>query len=333
MKPLTDEDAKRRLEIAELEEGHVKTTRDQYWAWVDRYRKMRKSGRVGNLQGFLTFLASDPREKVNPKTVHQALCALKFYHEKVLGIDIPENSLVVPRINKNRNMPVWLSHEEAMDLISRLKGTARLQGELLYGTGSRITALMTLRLKDLDLNKGLVTFNHDKGGKSRVVALPQVCMPRLMAQVARVRLMWEEDRAAGVIYPMDDDSLMRKLGEKRFGALPFCWLFPSRDVANGRRWHATDHAISDGIKMAAAAAGIMKRVTPHTLRHSNATALLECGENMRALQKHLGHTDVKTTEIYTHVNGSEALVSPMDAPPVPRRRSVEWNVVPMRRMA
>jgi site-specific recombinase XerC len=129
-----------------------------------------------------------------------------------------------------------------------------------------------------------------------------------------VRLQWEGDRARGIIYPTAEVTAMKKLGRSRFGTLPFCWLFPSRDVRGAERWHATDHALSDGLRVAAEEAGIMKRVSPHVLRHSNATALLERGENIRTIQEHLGHSNVETTEIYTHANGSQGVISPLDYP-------------------
>jgi len=217
-----------------------------------------------------------------------------------------------------------------MDVISRMDGIARLQAEMLYGTGSRITALLTLRLKDLDLQKGLVTFNHDKGGKSRVVRLPKSCMHRLQTHIAQVRMQWEADRTRGIVYPTDDESLMRKLGRARFSSLPFCWLFPSRDVRGVERWHGTEKALVDATRKAAAEAGIMKRISPHTFRHSNATSLLEYGENIRTIQEHLGHTHVETTEIYTHTNGSQGVISPLDRAPMP---SALPNIFPFTRTA
>ena len=321
------------LKNAQLEAGHRVNTRKSYRGWLLRYRSARKSRVCCDFQGFLTYLSTDPKAKVNPKTVHQALNALKFYHEKVLGIPIAENSLTVPKVNPHRNMPVWLSHDEAMDLMGRMSGDARLQAELLYGTGSRINALLKVRLNDLDLQAGLVTFRHDKGGKSRVVALPRALMARLMNHVGKVRMEWEHDQRSGIICPTAEEADMRKLGRARFGTLPFYWLFPSRDVRGNERWHTTDHALSEGLKRAAVESGIMKRVSPHVLRHSNATALAERGEDIRTIQEHLGHTNVKTTEIYTHVIGEGATVSPMDAPPQKRLAMPEWNVVAMRRGA
>ena len=299
-----------KLENAQRLVGHSRSTRIQYAQWVIRYRESRMAGTSRDLQTYLTRLATV--EKVNPKTVRQCLNALKFYHEKVLGIQIEPNSLEVPRINKNRNVPVWLTHVEAMDMIGRITGTARLQAEMLYGTGGRITALITLRLKDIDIGRALLTYRFDKGVKSRTVRLPQSILPRLTHHIESVRQMWEHDQPRGIIYPTDDHSLMRKLGRARFGTLPFCWLFPSRDIRGTERWHGTDKPLSDAIRKAAAESGITKRVTPHTFRHSDATSLLDCGENIRTLQDHLGHADVKTTEIYTHARATYAVISPMD---------------------
>lgn len=314
------------LRDAQLKAGHLVNTRKCYRAWMLRYRAARRAGQCRDLQTYLDHLTTV--ESVSPKTVKQALNALKFYHEAVLGIEIPEKSLTLPRVNPHRNVPVWLTHEEAMDLIGRMEGLARLQAELLYGTGSRITALLTLRLKDIDLGRGLVTFRHDKGGKSRTVRLPAAAMPRLQAHVTAVRLQWEADKARGIICPSPEPSIMKKLGRPRFGTLPFCWLFPSATVRGVERWHTTDRALTAGLKRAAEEAGILKRVSPHVFRHSNATALLDRGENIRTIQEHLGHTNVETTEIYTHATGSDAVISPLDmAPPV------RPSIIPFRRTA
>lgn len=171
--PLTDRDAIIGLKNAQLEKGHSRNTRISYRAWMMRYRELRKAGKVGDLQGFLKHLSTV--DHLNPKTVRQALNALKFYHEKVLNIEIAKNSLTVPRINPHRNIPVWLTHEEAMDLISRMKGDARLQAEMLYGTGSRITALLTSRHRSRPLKRsqtgGRRGWNHEASLASRVPPL------------------------------------------------------------------------------------------------------------------------------------------------------------------
>jgi site-specific recombinase XerD len=314
------------LKNEQLKVGHAVATRKAYRGWMLRYRTARRQRLCRDLQTYLDHLSTV--ERVNPKTVRHALNALKFYHEKVLKIEIPEKSLILPRVNPHKNVPVWLTHEETVDLIGRMRGLAKLQAELLYGTGSRITALLTLRLKDIDLGRGLVVFRHDKGGKSRTVRIPASVMPRLTAHVAAMRLQWEGDRRQGISCSVDDPSLARKLG-KQTGTLAWYWLFPSAAVRGKERWHATDRAISSELRRATEEAGITKRVSPHVFRHSNATALLERGENIRRIQEHLGHTHVETTEIYTHAAGSESLISPMDMAP-PRQAG---TITPFRRMA
>jgi site-specific recombinase XerD len=224
--------------------------------------------------------------------------------------EVPD--LTVPKINKDRNPPTWLHHHEAVDLLSRMSGTAKLQAGLLYGTGSRIHALLTLRWKDVDLHAGLVTFRFDKGGKSRTVRLPRVLIPAMEEHFARVKRLWEADAVRGVIAPHPEPSLMRKLGRKTFSTLPWYWVFPSQVMGNSERWHATDRGLAKSVAIAARAAGFTKRVTPHTLRHSHATALMENGANIREVQRQLGHSHVETTEIYTHTRGDGALVSPLD---------------------
>ena len=300
------------LRAAQLEAGHLRETRKTYRGWLSRYVDGAGAGKFSDLQGFMTHLAVN--EGLNPKTVRQALNAMVFFHKNVLKREVPE--LKVPKINKDRNPPTWLHHEEAVDLLSRMSGTAKLQAGMLYATGSRIHAMLTLRWKDLDLDAGLVTFRFDKGGKSRTVKLARVMIPTLREHFERVRRVWELDHAAGVIAPPPEDSLRRKLGARVFGTLPWYWVFPSQVVRDGERWHATDRGLAKAIAKAAAGAGLAKRVTPHTLRHSHATALLEAGANIRAIQRQLGHTHVETTEIYTHARGDGALVSPLDHPSV-----------------
>lgn len=316
MKERLPDDREKCLELraAQLEKGHGRNTRRSYRGWMRRYRWARARKECRDLQGFLSRLTTE--ERVNPKTVRQALNALKFYHEQVLGIEIPPNSLTVPKVNRNRNHPNFLNRSEAVELLRRLRGTAALQAKLLIGTGSRINAMLTLRLKDLDLEMGTVCFRFDKGGKSRTVKLPDSLIPDLRLHVEGVVRQWEEDQVRGIITPVPDESLRRKLGDKTFASLPWYWLFPSRAVRGLERWHATDRGLEKAIKKAAAEAKIMKRVSPHTLRHTNATFLLERGESVRRIQEHLGHTHLETTEIYLHSTAREGLRSPLDDLPV-----------------
>lgn len=308
--PLTNQEAKIRLREAQLKAGHSRNTRKQYRGWIMRYRAARIARRVRDPQGFLDHLATV--DQLNPKTIKVALNALVFYHREVLGITL--ENLRTPKVCAHRNLPVFLTHDEAMLLFSKMSGLARLQAELQYGTGSRIRAMLTLRLKDLDFQKRLVHFRDDKGRKSRTVAMPEFIMPRLQAHVAAMRLQWEADHADGIACPAPEPSLMRKLGRTQFTRLPWYWLFPSAAVRGKDRWHATGGALARAIQNAADAAGITKRVTTHALRHSYATALLDEGVNIRAIQKQLGHAKVETTEIYTHVTGGDTVRSPLDRP-------------------
>lgn len=270
------------------------------------------AGKWCDLQGFLSHLSTDPVDRVSPKTVKQALNALVFFHKNVLGRE-PEN-LVVPRVTPNRIEPTWLTHPEVIDLLSRMRGTPKLQASFLYATGSRIHAMLTLRLKDIDTDSGLVTFRFDKGGKSRTVRLAESLLPQLREHIEWVKTRWESDHRAGIICPDPEPSLMRKYGPATFGSLPWYWLFPSQVCREGNRWHATDRGLCKAISVACKSAGISKRVTAHTFRHSHATALLQAGANIREIQRQLGHTHVETTEIYTHTTGANALVSPLDLP-------------------
>lgn len=316
---MTKKESILKLRDAQLKAGHRVNTRKTYRTWLIRYIESLRGGDARDLQTFLDLLIHGPDRglgpvRVSPTTVHQALCALVFFEKHVMGRD--PGILKVPRRNPNRNVPDCLSHWEVMEIINRLQGTRRLQAELMYGTSSRVTALMTLRMKDIDLAEGTLKFCHDKGGKSRVVLLPETIIGKLAEHMDRVRRMWESDKRAGIIAPSPEPSLMRKLGRATFGSLPWYWVFPSSEVCDGCRWHATDDYLARAVKAAAEDAGITKRVTLKSLRHASATALLRRGVDIRTIQSHLGHSDVKTTEIYTHALGGDSVVSPLDMPPV-----------------
>lgn len=299
------------LRDAQLSAGHLYNTRKTYRGWLLSYIKGTKSGHFRDLQGFLDHLTT--RQQLNPKTVRQALNALAFFYKNVLKT--APGKLRVPKINKNKNTPTWLHHQEAVALLSRMKGTARLQTSLLYGTGSRIHAMLTLRLKDIDLAGGLITFHFDKGGKSRTVKLPKSLIPELRQHIEYIRGKWETDNRNGIAAPHPEPSLMKKLGRKTFTTLPWYWLFPSQVITAGNRWHATDRGLCKAIAKAAREEGLTKRVTAHTFRHSHATALLQQGVNIRQIQTQLGHTHLDTTEIYTHATASELPDSPLDQSP------------------
>lgn len=320
-------DAVLALKNAQLKAGHSRNTRISYRGWVIRYREARMAMACRDVQGFLDLLihGGNGIERVGAATIHQAVNALVFYHREVLGMPIPPDALKFPRRSRHRNHPDIPTHEEVLAMFSQMRGLPLLQAELLYGTAGRVTALLTLRLKDVDLMRGNVTFRFDKGGKTRTVPLPRTLMPKLHAHVAMVRQQWTEDHAAGVICPVDPPSLARKIGPGKLSSMPWYWLFPSAALRGKERWHATSRSLGSALDRAAVEAGITRRVNPHTLRHAGATALLERGENPRRIQEHLGHCHLETTEIYLHATGRDGLVSPLDAPPV-----MAPNVVPLR---
>lgn len=240
--------------------NHRATTRGTYKGWVSDYLGLLKNHTVDGFQGYLDHLATHPSRLVSWKTRKQALNALVFFHRRVLGVEIPPNSLNIGIPTKGKRVPVFLAHPECMAVIAGLE---------------RINALQCVLIR-------------------------------------RCRRQFEKDKAAGLIFPIDDPALMRKLGRASFKRLEWFWLFPSRVTRGDERWHATTKGLAKPLKDAAEAAGIIKRVSPHVWRHSYATNLLRSGTDLRTIQDQLGHVDVATTEIYTHAVGFQGTESPLD---------------------
>jgi integron integrase len=242
--------------------------------------------------------------RASQSTQKQALNAVVFFLQE--GLHRTVGKIEFRRAEAGRKVPTVLSKTECARLFAELTGTTRLMAELAYGAGLRLLELLRLRVHHLDLERGLVQVYDGKGAKHRLTVLPQSLVAGLRAHVERLRRLHAEDRAAklpGVWLP---EGLARKYA--RAGeAWEWQWLFPSReaavDPASGvrRRHHVTDSAFQRAVKGAAAAAKIDKRVTPHVLRHSFATHLLEGGADIRTVQELLGHESVETTQIYTHV--------------------------------
>jgi integron integrase len=221
-------------------------------------------------------------------------------------------------------LPVVLSPDEVASLFRGLEGEHRLFAQLLYGTGMRLTEALQLRVKDVDFAHRSIVVRHGKGGKDRVLMLPQSLMPALREQLKVARGLWSADQAAGRGGVEMPDALERKY--PRAGASwPWFWVFPqaahSVDPRSGgvRRQHMFDQTFQRAFKRAVRAAGIVKLATPHTLRHAFATHLLQAGYDIRTVQELLGHADVATTMIYTLVLrvGGGAVRSPLDALDVP----------------
>ncbi|MDF2377453.1 MAG: integron integrase [Verrucomicrobiales bacterium] len=266
---------------------------------------------------FLEHLAVE--RAVSKSTQNQALNALVYFLRHVLEID-PSKMGEFTRAKPPKRLPVVLSKREVTALLSLLEGRHRLIAELLYGSGLRLMECIRLRLKDLDLDQRLLTVRGGKGDKDRVVPIASSCLPALLEAIQFSREVWEMDRfnkVAGVVMPTA--ALERKYPNAG-KELAWQWLFPSfklsTDPATGliRRHHIHENGIQKAIKPAAQKAGIMKKINCHTLRHTFATHLLKQGADIRTVQELMGHADVRTTMIYTHVIGRAGLggVSPLD---------------------
>jgi integron integrase len=269
-----------------------------------------------DVKGFLSDLAV--RWRVSVATQKQALNALVFLFREALGQALGDLS-GYELSRRGRRLPEVLTRGECAKLFEALAGTARLMAELMYGSGLRLTELLRLRIKDVDLDRLRVTVRAGKGDKDRMTVLPEKLVERLRAHRDRVRGLYEADRAAGLAGVWLPEALERKYPGAGT-SWEWHWLFPSRQVMRDphsglqRRHHVLDATFQHAIRTASRAAKLNKRVTPHTLRHSFATHLLESGVDIRTLQDLLGHVDVSTTQIYTHVMARPGLGvrSPLD---------------------
>lgn len=300
---------------------YAHSTEKAYVNWIRQYivfhgkRHPRELGGP-EVERFLTHLAT--RAKVSASTQNQALSALLFMYRHILEIELPWLENVV-RAKRRMRVPVVLTPEEVRSVLENMYGTSRLVADLLYGSGMRRIEALRLRVGDLDFGYRQVTVRDSKGGKDRIVPLPDRVVAPLQAHLKRVQLLHEEDLALGHGEVWLPYALARKLpGAGR----EWCWQFvfpsqrlkPDRDDGIVRRFHAAPKAIGRALSRAARKAGITKRVGCHTLRHSFATHLLESGHDIRTVQELLGHADVSTTMIYTHVTrrGAGGVRSPLD---------------------
>lgn len=299
-------------------------TEQAYVQWVRsfvRFHDLRHPAEMGapEVEAFLSWLAGE--RKVAVSTHKQALSALVFLYQKVLGLDLPWLN-EIGRPKARARLPVVLSVEEVALLLRRIEPEHRLFAHLLYGTGMRILEGARLRVKDVDFGHRALVVREGKGSKDRVVMLPDSLVAPLRRQMAQARLVWLADRQSGqadkggVHMP---DALARKY--PRAGASwSWFWVFPqaelSLDPRTGlrRRHHLLEQTFQRGFKRALERTGIAKPATPHTLRHSFATHLLQSGYDIRTVQELLGHADVSTTMVYTHVLklGGGAVRSPLD---------------------
>jgi integron integrase len=269
------------------------------------------------VEAFLTMLATE--RKVSASTHNQALSALLFLYREVLATDLPWMD-GINRPQSKKRIPSVLTRDEIASIFAYMEATPSLLARLLYGTGMRLMEAMRLRVKDLDFDRRVIIVREAKGGKDRVVMLPNSLIPAIRAQLLASRAQWEADRQANlndVETPFALSAKYPKIG----GTWGWFWVFPSPtlsvDPRSGieRRHHLYEERVQRALKIAVSKAGIAKPVSVHTLRHSFATHLLQTGTDIRTVQELLGHSDVSTTMIYTHVLKVAAggTRSPLDA--------------------
>lgn len=295
-------------------------TEEAYVGWVRRfvrYHGLRHPSALGprEVRDFLTTLAH--REQLSASSQTQALSALLFLYREVLGRDLNEIGTII-RAKQPTRLPVVLSHEEVRALLARLHGSPRLVCALLYGSGLRLLEALALRVKDLDLNRGEILVRRAKGARDRVTMVPTALRSDLDAQLDKCRQLHRRDLAQGGGGAPLPNAFERKSPQ---AAREWAWqyVFPAnrRYQAPGgdfRRHHLHESVVQRAVRRAVAEAGIAKRATCHSLRHSFATHLLQDGYDIRTVQELLGHRDVATTMIYTHVlnKGGKGVRSPMD---------------------
>lgn len=297
-------------------------TEQSYVYWVRafvRFHRLRHPMEMGaaEVEAFLSWLAAE--RGVAPATHLQALSALLFLYREVLGVALPWMA-AIGRPKQRERVPLVMSRAEVERLLSMMEGVEGDIARLLYGTGMRLMEGLRLRVKDIDFDRREIAVREGKGGKDRRVMLPAALAPVLRGRLAEAREVWERDRAAGEPGVWLPDALARK-----YPRAPESWAWfwawpaprPAVDPRSGirRRHHLYERRLQRALKSAVSRAGIAKPVSVHTLRHSFATHLIESGYDIRTVQELLGHADVSTTMIYTHVlnKGGRGVVSPLDS--------------------
>ena len=295
-------------------------TEESYVDWVRRFilfhnKRRPKDMGAPEIQAFLAYLAT--QRNVAASTQSQALSAILFLYREVLNKEI--EPVLLSSAKRPERLPTVLTHEEVLRVIRQLSGTHKLMSQLLYGSGLRLMECARLRVKDVDFEYKIITVRDGKGEKDRVTPLPDSIIPDLQRQIERVRLLHQEDLSenAGEVYL---PYALEKKYPNAARELIWQYLFPaskrSLDPRSGaeRRHHLDPSGLQRAVKNAAHKSGIQKRVTCNTFRHSFATHLLQNDYDIRTVQELLGHKDVRTTMIYTHVlqRGGKAVKSPLD---------------------
>lgn len=298
------------------------STEKTYIGWIRRYilfHGKRHPNELGGeeVEAFLTHLAVNRR--VSASTQNQALAAILFLYKEVLDIDLPWLEGVT-RARRSRKIPVVLTPNEVQEILLRLKGSWWLLASLLYGTGMRLMEGLRLRVQDIDFERREIVVRSGKGDKDRITMLPEALISHLKAHLKKAKALHQSDLMEGFGEVYLPFALERKYPNagKEWG---WQYIFPSVnrsvDPRSGvtRRHHLDAKGLQRAMRKAVKSAGVVKRATPHTLRHSFATHLLERGQDIRTVQELLGHKDLSTTQIYTHVlnRGGLGVLSPLDS--------------------
>ena len=299
------------------------STEKTYCQWIVRfivfYDKKRHPKEMGprEVERFLSHLATD--KKVAASTQKQALNALVFLYRDVLLTPLGKDSLAPIRAKRKVHPPTVLTTEEVERMFSQMKGTHLLMAQAIYGSGIRLMECVRLRIKDVDFGQGKIFVRGGKGGKDRTTYLPRFVRDDLHRHIERVKALHriDLDEGFGEVYM---PGALGKKYTKAAWETPWQYVFPSKKRSidprsrKERRHHVLASGLQKAVKTAVRKAGIDKPATVHTLRHSFATHMLESGINIRVLQELLGHADVKTTEIYTHVmrKDIDAIKNPLD---------------------
>ena len=297
-------------------------TEKSYISWIKQYIRFHnmthpRELRENDIQKFLTYLAVT--RHVSASTQNQALSAILFLYKGVLQIELKYLDGIV-RAKNSEHVPVVFSVDEARSVLNRLDGTLKLMTQLLYGSGLRLMECVRLRVKDVDFHYKQIIVRNGKGAKDRVTVLPQFIIEPLQRHLEDMKLLHEEYLKKGVGTVYLPFALEKKYPKAN---LEWAWqyIFPasslSTDPRSGiqRRHHIDEKRLQRAVKNAIRNAEIIKQASCHTFRHSFATHLLESGYDIRTVQELLGHKDVRTTQIYTHVlgRGGNAVKSPLDS--------------------
>jgi integron integrase len=324
---LAPPDPARRFRLLELvrrrlrERRYSRRTEKAYVGWIRRYvlfhdRRHPRDLGPDHVRAFLSMLAE--RDRVSASTQNQALAALAFLYAHVVGVPLPRVDGMAPA-RRGKRVPTVLSQRELRAILERLRDPVRLCAQLMYGSGLRVVECVSLRVKDVDLDRCEIVVRAGKGEKDRRTPLAQSVVPRLRQWLRARERDYHRDQKAAIRCTGLTEALLRKYpdADRRWSwwyLLPATRTFSDAGSVR-RRHHLHESVVQRAVKRAAIEAELTKRVVSHSFRHSFATHLLESGADIRTVQELLGHTDVRTTMMYTHVlnRGGLGVRSPADA--------------------